>query len=133
MIEDYFQRKGQEVKVDGKTPEELAEIIKTNNINAIVIKNNTGRMYSNNIFSSNFKTTNFQVEFELSIPNIKSSNIYFTFYINNNQSIIFDIQPNALSIRWNNKSIKAGFKFKSNIKYTFYNSEIMYAAAWTTP
>lgn len=32
LIEDFFQRKGEEIKVDGKTPEELAEIIKSNNI-----------------------------------------------------------------------------------------------------
>lgn len=32
LIEDFFQKKGEEIKVDGKTPEELAEIIKSNNI-----------------------------------------------------------------------------------------------------
>lgn len=32
IIEDYFRRKGQEVKVDGKTPEELAQIISENKI-----------------------------------------------------------------------------------------------------
>lgn len=32
LIEDFFQRKGEEIKVDGKTPEELAKIIKSNNI-----------------------------------------------------------------------------------------------------
>lgn len=96
---------------------DVSEIINENNIKVIHVKNNTGRMYSNNVFSSNFKSTNFQVEFELLIPSIKSNNIYFTFYINNNQLIKFNIQPNALSISCNNKTIKAGFKFKSNIKY----------------
>ncbi len=32
IIEDYYLRRNQDVKVDGKTPEELAEIIKENNI-----------------------------------------------------------------------------------------------------
>jgi glycyl-tRNA synthetase len=32
LIEDYFARKKQEIKVDGKTPEEMAQIIKDNGI-----------------------------------------------------------------------------------------------------
>lgn len=32
LIEDYFAKKGEEVKVDGKSPEELGEIIKVENI-----------------------------------------------------------------------------------------------------
>lgn len=32
LIEEFFQKKGEEIKVDGKSPEEMAEIIKTNNI-----------------------------------------------------------------------------------------------------
>lgn len=32
LIEEFFERKGQEVKVDGKTPEELAGILQENNI-----------------------------------------------------------------------------------------------------
>lgn len=32
LIEEYFEKKGQEVKVDGKTPEEMQKIIEENNI-----------------------------------------------------------------------------------------------------
>jgi len=96
--------------------EDTSEVILSNNIKVIRLKQSTSRLYSNNVFS-NIKSTNFQVEFEILIPAINALNVYFTFFTSSSQRLYFAVTTNSFIINCNNKSIKSGFKFKNNTKY----------------
>lgn len=102
------------------------EVSESNGVKILNVKTNNANINTNMNPSStiptlpNFRFSNFEVEVELLIPNIKSGNIYFGFWTTNGQMLLFNITNKfvgGLELFASGKHIRTNYEFKSNTKY----------------